>query len=245
MRKKPLAYEAYQDLAFAYADKINTKPHNAYYDRPAMLSLMPELQGRKVLDAGCGPGAYAEQLVKRGAVVVAIDVSERMLELAEKRLQRSLKKGKVELRLADLTQPLKLADEEFDFVNAPLCLDYIEDWQALFREFLRILKPGGVLLFSCGHPAFDADYFDTSNYFCVEQVESTWKGFSKHVQMPCYRRSLEEVIMPVIESGFSLDRVHEPQPTEDFLAVDPIRYRSLMHRPGFLCVRARKPEAGD
>jgi SAM-dependent methyltransferase len=242
MQKKPLAYEAYQDLAFAYADKIDTKPHNAYYDRPAMLSLMPELDGRKVLDAGCGPGAYAEQLVARGAQVLAIDVSERMLELAEKRLQQAIKKGQVELRVADLTQPLKLADEEFDFVNAPLCLDYVEDWQKLFCDFLRILKPGGLFLFSCGHPSFDAEYYETSKYFSVEQVECTWKGFNKHVRMPSYRRSLEEVLMPVIKAGFLLDKVHEPLPTEEFRSTDPIRYRNLTHRPGFLCVRARKPD---
>ena len=244
MQKKPLAYEAYQDLAFSYAEKIDTKPHNAYYDRPAMLSLMPELNGRKVLDAGCGPGVYAEELVARGAQVVAIDISERMLELAEKRLKNAIEKGHVELRVADLTLPLKLADEEFDVVNAPLCLDYVEDWQTLFCDFLRILKPGGVFLFSCGHPSFDAEYFNTSDYFSVEQVEATWKGFNKHVRMPSYRRSFEEVLMPVINSGFVLDKVHEPLPTEDFRSTDPIRYQSLTHRPGFLCVRARKPKAG-
>ncbi len=241
MTEKPRAYAAYQELAEAYAAHIDTKPHNAYYDRPAMLSLMPEVRGKSVLDAGCGPGVYAQELVQRGARVVACDVSERMLALAEQRLGTT-----VELRLVDLTQPLTMfAAESFDLVNAPLCLDYIADWQALFTEFRRVLKPGGGLVFSCGHPAFDAEYFETDNYFAVEAVESTWTGFGKSVRVPSYRRSLEEIIMPVIRSGFLLDKVHEPQPTAEFKAADPIRYQNLMHRPGFLCVRALKQNARE
>ncbi len=242
MSEKPLAYEAYQELADAYADHIDTKPHNAYYERPAMLSLLPDIRGQLVLDAGCGPGAHTEQLAACGATVVACDISERMLERANQRLRSQIDDRSVDLRQIDLTRPLTMfSAEQFDLVNAALCLDYIEDWRKLFREFFRILKPGGYFLFSSGHPSFDAEYFATKNYFSVERVESTWKGFGKHVRMPCYRRSVEEVFMPILDAGLAIDRVCEPLPTADFKSADPVRYRSLMHRPGFLCVRCRKP----
>lgn len=241
MTDKPHAYDAYQELASAYAEKIDTKPHNAFYDRPAMLSLLPEVSGKQVLDAGCGPGAYAQALVAQGAIVTACDASDRMLELAAERLQTELGTGSVRLEHVDLSQPLtKFEDAAFDVVIAPLCLDYIEDWRSLFVEFRRMLNPEGVVLFSCGHPAFDAEYFKTKDYFSVESVECTWKGFGKKIRMPSFRRSLEEIIAPVIEAGFVLERIHEPLPTNDFRLADPIRYRTLMHRPGFLCVRARK-----
>jgi hypothetical protein len=42
MADQPIALDAYQALAEAYAAVIDTKPHNAYYERPATLSLMPE-----------------------------------------------------------------------------------------------------------------------------------------------------------------------------------------------------------
>jgi SAM-dependent methyltransferase len=132
-------------------------------------------------------------------------------------------------------------EEQFNVVNAPLCLDYIEDWTTLFREFRRILQPGGTFVFSAGHPFFDAEYFDTKQYFSVERVSCMWTGFGKHILMPSYRRSLEEFMMPVINSGFQFEKIHEPLPTEEFQAADPKRYANLMHRPGFLCVRARKP----
>ncbi len=242
MDDKPLAYNVWQELADAYSAHIDTKPHNAYLDRPAVLGLMPDVAGQRVLDAGCGPGAYSEELLKRGARVVACDASDRMLELAGQRLQTAIEQGRVELSLLDLTQPLELfADESFDVVIAPLCLDYIGDWTSLFREFRRILKPGGVLLFSAGHPAFDAEYFDTDDYFALEQVECTWTGFGKEVSMPSFRRSLEDFIMPVIEAGFHLERLHEPRPTEQFRQADPVRYASLLRRPIFLCIRAKSP----
>ena len=70
MPDHPHAYDAYQELASAYAEKINTKPHNAYYERPAMLSMLPKIAGMHVLDAGCGPGVYAQELAARGAQVI-------------------------------------------------------------------------------------------------------------------------------------------------------------------------------
>ncbi|MEM7584290.1 MAG: class I SAM-dependent methyltransferase [Acidobacteriota bacterium] len=235
MPQEPIAYEAYQKLADRYAELIDTKPHNAYYERPAMLAMWPELDGKRVLDAGCGPGVYAEQLIARGASVTSIDASDRMLELARERLG-----PEADLRRVDLTQPLDMfGDDAFDFVNAPLCLDYIEDWRTLFKELKRILKPNGLLQFSCGHPALDAEYFETEDYFSVEQVECTWTGFGVDIVMPSYRRSLQEIVMPLIETGFRLEQLVEPLPTEDFKQADRKRYERLMHRPGFLCVQAR------
>jgi SAM-dependent methyltransferase len=240
--EKPIAWQAYQKLADAYAAGIDTKPHNAYYDRPAMLSLLPELRGKRVLDAGCGPGAYTEALAAREASVDACDVSERMLEKAAERLVTQIDSGQVRLHLLDLNKPLQgFANSLFDLVNAGLCLDYIEDWRPLFEEFCRLLKPGGCLLFSVGHPAFDADYFATSQYFSVERVTSTWKGFGVTVEMPGYRRPWQAILNPLGEAGLVLDRILEPRPTEDFRVADPVWYEKLMHRPGFVCVRARKP----
>ncbi len=232
--EKPLAYEAYQSLADHYAAGLDTKPHNAYYDRPAMVALWPDLKGKRVLDAGCGPGLYMELLIARGAVVTAFDVSERMIEHARRRCGPD-----ADLRQIDMNQPLNMFEvATFDFINAPLCLDYIENWNRLFLEFHRILKPGGRFQFSCGHPAFDAEYHRTNHYFGVEQVQCTWKGFGKVVVMPSFRRSLQEMLMPLVTSGFRLAKIVEPLPTEDFKLADPVRYRSLMHRPAFVCVQA-------
>ena len=162
-----------------------------------------------------------------------------MIELARERLGPNAVVQRV-----DLSRPLTMFyDGQFDLVLAPLCLDYIADWLAVFQEFGRVLKPGGCLVMSAGHPAFDAEYFATNDYFSVEYVECEWRGFGTKVVMPSYRRSLEEFLTPLLRAGFLLERIVEPLPTDEFRTADPVRYGSLMHRPGFLCVRARNLSA--
>jgi SAM-dependent methyltransferase len=236
MTNRPRAYEAYQRLADHYAAGVDTKPHNAYYERPAMVAMWPDLRGKRVLDAGCGPGVYAELLRARGAEVIAVDASDRMLQRARERLGSA-----ADLRQIDLSQGLAMfADNSFDFINAPLCLDYIEDWRSLFREFHRVLGNGGRLQFSCGHPAFDAEYFRTERYFEVEAVSCVWKGFGIDVEMPSYRRSMSEALMPLAETGFRIAKIVEPLPTDDFRRADPVRFATLCRRPAFLCVQAER-----
>src|SRR6185436_14896573 len=101
MNEHPIAIDAYERLAEAYAARVDTKAHNAFYDRPAIISLLPAVAGKRVLDAGCGPGAYAAWLVEQGAAVVGFDVSPRMVQLAEERLQ-----GRARIVQAALVQPL-------------------------------------------------------------------------------------------------------------------------------------------
>jgi SAM-dependent methyltransferase len=235
---EPIALDAYEVLAEAYAAAVDTKPHNAYYERPATLSLLPEVAGKTILDAGCGPGFYSEWLVQHGAKkVFGIDASPKMIELARKRLGAD-----ADLRVADLNQPLDFLDSEsFDLVLSPLVLDYVKDWRRLFKEFYRILRAGGHFVFSINHPFFDYRYHKTGNYFATETVGVEWKGFKGvSVYMPSYRRPLEELLNPLLEAGFRLEKVLEPKVTEMLLEKDPKHYEELSREPCFLCARAKK-----
>ncbi|MEM2960855.1 MAG: methyltransferase domain-containing protein, partial [Candidatus Bathyarchaeia archaeon] len=79
VKDKSIVFDAYEKIADIYAATIDTKPHNAYLERPATLSLLPEVKDKRVLDAGCGPGVYSEWLIRHGAKVIAIDISPRMI----------------------------------------------------------------------------------------------------------------------------------------------------------------------
>jgi SAM-dependent methyltransferase len=229
------ALEAYETLADVYSAAVETKPHNAYYERPATLSLLPPVQGRRVLDAGCGPGIYAQWLVDHGAEVIAFDLSPRMVDLARQRLG-----DRARVFQADITRPLDmLADQTFDLVLSPLVLDYVRDWGPVFYEFGRLLRPRGYLVFSAGHPC--ADFYrppDAKCYFDVEYLTMEWTGFAVPIRMSWYRRPLSAAINPLLAAGFRLERLLEPRPTEVFRERDPEAYEDLMRRPGFLCVRA-------
>jgi SAM-dependent methyltransferase len=236
MNQSPIALAAYETLAESYASRIDTKPHNAYYERPATLSLLPEVKGKRVLDAGCGPGVYAEWLADHGAEVVGLDASPKMVEFARKRVG-----GKAAIRQADLGQPLDfLRDATFDIVLSALTLDYIGDWASVFREFFRVLQTPGYLIFSVSHPLADYLLHKPESYFQTELVEWEWTGLGIPVRVPAYRRPLQAVLNPLLEAGFTLDRILEPIPTEQFKQADPKDYEELIRQPGFLCIRAAK-----
>src|SRR4030042_3355017 len=236
-KNQPIAQKAYDALAEAYAERIDTKPHNADDERPATLSLLPEVNGKRILDAGCGPGVYAEWLVLHGADVVAMDANTKMVALAKQRLGE-----KVQVLQANLESPLDfLAEASFDVVVSALVMDYVKDWEPVLCEFHRVLKPGGCLVFSMEHPYMKyATHHLMSNYFKVERVEYVWRGFGEPVTVPSYRRPLRAVVNPLLKAGFILEQLLEPIPTEEFWEKDPEEDEALMRCPDFMGVRAGK-----
>ena len=170
---------------------------------------------------------------------MAFDLSEKMLELARERLG-----DKATVFRADLSRPLDvLEDESFDVVLSALALDYVEDWGAAFREFYRVMRPGGVLVFSGEHTCSTFVryvYRGEGNYFETELVGMEWTGFGEKVYVASYRRSLASAINPLLQAGFVLNQLLEPTPTEQFRQADPEDYAKLSRMPGFLSVRAVK-----
>jgi hypothetical protein len=56
---------SYDSIASKYAQTVDTKPWNAHYERPAVVSLLPPLANAAVLDVGCGSGWYADYRPRR------------------------------------------------------------------------------------------------------------------------------------------------------------------------------------
>jgi magnesium-protoporphyrin O-methyltransferase len=72
--------------------------------RALLLSWLPEdLTGRRILDAGCGTGAFAVQAALRGADVVAIDLSPTLVDHARERTPNGLGQGSIEFRVGDMS----------------------------------------------------------------------------------------------------------------------------------------------
>ena len=84
--------------------------------RAALLSFLPaDLRGARVLDAGCGTGALAAEAARRGAEVVAVDVSPTLIDLARERVPRDLGAGRIAFAVGDM---LDAAHGTFDHVVA-------------------------------------------------------------------------------------------------------------------------------
>jgi SAM-dependent methyltransferase len=234
--KQSISNDAYDALADAYAAQADTKPHNAYYERPATMSLIDEVDGRTILDAGCGPGVYSKWLLDRGAQVVAIDASERMLSHARKRTENL-----AVYYHANMEEPLSFLDNgSFDGILSALAVGYVRDQMALFAEFRRLLRIGGWFVFSTEHPFFSYRYFKLENYYETQDVSCIWTGFGKRVCMPSYYHSLGTICEALSKNGFVIETLMEPKPTEDFRAADLERYEKLMRFPGFMCIKAKR-----
>jgi len=83
--------------------------------RRTLLDWLPaDLAGRRVLDAGCGTGATAVDLARRGAEVVAVDLSPNLVELAAERMPGDLA-GTIDFQVGDMLDP---ALGRFDYVIA-------------------------------------------------------------------------------------------------------------------------------
>jgi magnesium-protoporphyrin O-methyltransferase len=101
--------------------------------RANLLSWLPQdLTGRRILDAGCGTGALAIDAALRGAHVVAIDISPKLVGLARERAPENLGRGSIDFRVGDMLDP---ALGRFDHVVA---MDSLIHYNA--RDIVAVLS---------------------------------------------------------------------------------------------------------
>jgi SAM-dependent methyltransferase len=220
------------ELAAAYARITATNAANAAYERPAVRRLLDDVRDIDVLDAGCAAGEHSAWLAEHGARVVALDASETMVELARARLGE-----RARVLHADLARPLPLANDAFDLVVSSLTLHYLEEWSLPLREFARVLRPHGRLVFSTHHPLMTAA--DVPVYHEVSLVKEGWRDFADApVEVRFYHRPLERIVGDVLAAGFRLRGLYEPQPTAAAAERDPKLAERFRTQPGFLIVDA-------
>ncbi|MFJ4190436.1 class I SAM-dependent methyltransferase [Kitasatospora sp. NPDC089509] len=134
---------SYDAVAEEYLGRIGGELTHKVVDRALLAAVLEEAAGEVVADLGCGPGHVAGWLAERGARVVGIDLSPRMVELAAR------EQPQVEFRTGDLLA-LPAADGEFSAAVALYSVIHLEPAELLpaFVEMRRVLRPGGVLLVS-------------------------------------------------------------------------------------------------
>jgi GrpB-like predicted nucleotidyltransferase (UPF0157 family)/SAM-dependent methyltransferase len=229
-RARAAQYDAFSK---AYAEHAEKSVTNALYDRPAIIDLAGDVRGKRVLDVGCAAGHLTALLAERGADVLGIDASEAMVAVAREKF------GDVaRFEVSDVTRPLDVEDGSIDVITASLVLHYLKDWDATLAEFRRVLKPGGVLVFSVHHPGEDWRWFGKENYFEVELLEDE---FPPGRRVRFYRRPLSRTFGAVRDAGFAVDRLVEPMPLPEAAEADPEWAANLRTKPRFLYFRAVSP----
>jgi ubiquinone/menaquinone biosynthesis C-methylase UbiE len=100
--------------------------------------------GRRVLDVGCGEGALAVELHRRGALVTAVDPSGSMLAAAQTRARAEVRAGDYPIALVRAAgERLPFAGSSFDVVLAKTVLCFVPDAPPMVTEMARVLRPGG------------------------------------------------------------------------------------------------------
>jgi SAM-dependent methyltransferase len=228
----PADYDAF---AAAYAADNEANAFNALYERPAMLALLGEIDGKRVLDAGCGAGALAEAMLARGAAVTGLELSRSMAELARARLG-----SRATVHVGDLARPLAMfADGSFDLVAASLVLHYLEHWEPTLRELARVLVPGGAVALSTHHPTMDWRSAG-GGYFETRRITETWRKGGREATVSFWRRPLTAMVAAFRAGGLAVDDLVEPMPVDECAERFPDDYATLTTSPRFLFFRLRK-----
>lgn len=219
---------------------------NEIVEIPALFEMLPPLSGLRILDLGCGYGEHCVKYIGMGAdKVVGIDISEKMLQVAinENSSPQIIYK---KLEMEDLSE----LNPSFDLVVSSLALHYIEDFKMVAEQVYRLLNNGGKFIFSQEHPfstsftygnRWTKDengkklYANISNYSIDGKRESRWfkDGVIK------YHRTFSSIINTLIESGFCIEQMSEPIPSELVMNQYP-DYLDNIHKPDFLLIRAKK-----
>jgi len=243
-----------------WADQVR-KGYDIYREvlnNPSIFGLIGNIQGKKLLDAGCGEGHNTRKLAAAGAKVVGIDLSSKMIELAQQ--EESLHPLGISYVEGSFTSMPAFANGQFDMIVAFMSLMDGPDYEKAIHEFYRVLRPDGQLIFSISHPCFLPEVLTwindengvpyrlaIGNYFIQKPYVDKWK-FSlspeadkmPEFHIPYFPRTLSDFINPLVEEGFHLKKMIEPRPTEDDCEANPALEKWRKHAAIFLQIKAEK-----
>jgi SAM-dependent methyltransferase len=222
---------------------------NTLLEQPAMARLLPDLEGKRVLDLGCGYGHNCMDFVRRGAAeVIGVDLSERMLAVAKTESAHE----RIRYHRISMTD-IDVLEGTFDLIYSSLAFHYIEDFAALMRLISQKLAKGGVLLFSQEHPIVTATV-DGGGHFnkneAGERVSYTFSDYNRPGKRTMrwfvdgvekYHRPMGQILTEVARAGLVIEEVCEPLPEPWALEILPTLDKEEI-KSNFLIVRARLQE---
>ncbi|CAI1827684.1 class I SAM-dependent methyltransferase [Serratia fonticola] len=210
-------------------------------------SILPDLQGKKVADLGCGYGWFCRSAREQGAAqVLGMDLSEKMLGKAKE----MTKDPAIEYRQQDL-EALQLPAASFDLVYSSLTLHYIEDLGKLFATVYQALVNGGEFIFTAEHPIYTAPKHQ--GWLVDEAGQKSWpiNGYQQEGQRISnwlaegvikQHRMLGTYINLLVQQGFTIRYLNEWGPSAQQIADNPALDEEK-ERPMIFILAVQKPAA--
>jgi 2-polyprenyl-3-methyl-5-hydroxy-6-metoxy-1,4-benzoquinol methylase len=218
--------------------------YNDFVEQPAIKSLISSLEGKSVLDLGCGDGGFAKYCINHGATnVLGVDISSNMINQAREENRRENIKY-----LCMPIEDLVLPTEKYDLIVSSLVIHYIEDYPALLKKVNGLLHKNGKFIFSTEHPIVTArkemnnwvkDKNGNKLHWAIDeyqeegQREQRWyiDGVIK------YHRTISTLINGLIEAGFTIEKILEPQSIPAGIKQMP-KIINEIRRPSFIVIKA-------
>lgn len=195
-------YDQYADEYLSLIQEWGNSGYSLYHDLviPQVLAFLGEVEGRRVLDAGCGEGFVARLLASKGAWVTAVDISPRLVELAKEQDTS----GRVQYRVQDLSRGFAVGDPLFDLVVSNLVLNDVYDYAGYIATLGAVTKPGGRLVLSLNNP-YSAVLRGKAQRYHDSGTAVLYDGLSrKGVRVYHFHRTLEDYITTFRDAGFLL-----------------------------------------
>lgn len=204
--------------------------------------LFPPLQGKTVLDLGCGYGWHCKYAAEQGAErVLGLDLSGRMIAEAQKRNAGV----QIAYRICGIEE-YEYPENAWDLVVSNLALHYIENLDAVFQNVHRTLKKDGIFLLNIEHPVFTAGvgqewvyaedgtpkYWPVDDYFVPGERHTRFLGCDVAKQ----HHTLTQILMGLLQSGFELQAVEEAEPPQEMMNLPG--FQDELRRPMMLLVKA-------
>lgn len=249
--------EDWNNTATAY-ELFNNSPDSYSYniEWKCIKNMLPELKGKSVLDLGCGTGIFTflfEQYDPEK--IVGIDLSDEMLNIAEKKAKES--KSKAEFILGDATNVFDYVQSEFDLVFSSTTTHYIENLETLFANIYKCLKIGGTCILSVINPVYSAMYpieheneFPTDDEWNVRYLDRSkrayiqpWIEYNDDFEnqlSTSYHYTFGDYINAIIKSGLIVEEIKEPMPPEEWKENAFGRYDSFIETPTYMIMKITK-----
>ena len=202
----------YDRWAAVYDHDANPLPA---LEEPRVRAALGGVNGRDVLDLGCGTGRHTAWLAGAGARVTAIDFSAGMLDEARRKLSGA---AGVRFIAHDLHEPLPLDDASFDAAVSGLVLEHLGDLPGFFAEAHRVLRPAGRAVVSAMHPAM---------FLRGSQARFTDPASEEVVAPGSLPHLIGDFVMAAVRAGFTLRRIGEYAPDAEFAKRYPRAERYL------------------
>lgn len=222
-----------------------------FSEKPMMESMLPNIEGKSILLVGCGTAEECELLSKyKPKKIIGIDLSEKSIEIAKKSYPN------YEFYVGNMLS-LPFQNQEFDFIFSSLAITHVKDKDKVFKEFYRVLKDNGEVLFSASHPMrFSTEEINYKNkvYHVIgfeggDGINLLGGYLSHKKQINIFKddQVLEEFIAPpsyyfelLINNGFFVENFKESKCIEECKNIDEAYYIRYSEIPQFMAFLARK-----